>query len=353
MKTISTTKFFLAIVAILVFNSCKKESDNAVKGAFSNGIFIVNEGQYSGGTGTITYFNPDSNYVKQDIFEAINNRPLGNVAQSMTIFNGKGYIVVNNAGKVEVVDAATFKSEGTITNLHNPSQFLPINGEKAYVSDWIGNIAVIDLKNNTITKTITAGTGPDAMLKSGDYVYVSNTGGFSIDSTISVIDFTTDKLVKVIPVGNAPAEIVADGNGKIWVICKGKGYTGYSDAGDLPGRIISIDPNSLEVDFTYKFTASDLHPEKMVINNQKSMVYFLYNYGIYQFNLLSANAVPEKMFGRSFYSLGYENKTGFLYAADVKNYTSNGIVLRIKPETAITVDSVETGIIPRGFAFPE
>lgn len=353
MKTISKTWIFLAVFAVLVFYSCKKEDVDSIKGSFSNGIFIVNEGQYTSGTGTITFYNPDSNYVKQDIFEAINNRPLGNVAQSMTIFNGKGYIVVNNAGKMEVVDIATFKSEATITNLKNPSQFLPINDQKAYVSDWIGHIAVVDIKQNVVTKTIPAGTGPDAMLKSGNYVYVSNTGGFSIDSTISVINFTTDKLVKVIPVGNAPAEIVADGNGKIWVICKGKGYTGYPDAGDIPGSIIRIDPNSLEVDFTYKFTASDLHPEKMVINKQKSMLYFLYNFGIYRFNLLSANAVPEKIFDRSFYSLGYEDKTGFLYAADVKNYSSNGIVLRIKTETGTTVDSIETGIIPRGFAFPE
>jgi YVTN family beta-propeller protein len=211
----------------------------------------------------------------------------------------------------------------------------------------------VDLTSNAVTKTIQTGTGPDAMLRSGKYVFVSNTGGLSIDSTVTVIDFATDQVVKQIPVGNAPAELVADANGKIWVVCKGKGYSGFPAAGDLPGSIVRIDPNNLNVDYTYTFPARDLHPEKLVINKQKTMLYFLYNSAIYRYNLQSVQAVPEKMVNRNFYSLRYEPATGYLYAADAKDYVSQGVVLRINAETATTVDSIEAGIIPRGFAFPE
>jgi len=353
MKTLKNVLLFLTLSVIFISTSCTKEEDTSKHGAFSNGVFIVNEGPFQTGTGTITYFNPDSNLVKQDIFEMVNGRPLGNIAQSMTIYNGKGYIVVNNAGTVEVVDIATFKSEATIKNLVNPVQFLAINATKAYVSDWIGHVAIVDLVSNVISKTIPAGTGPDAMLKSGSYVYVANTGGFSVDSTVTVIDFATDKVIKTIKVGDVPSAMVADGNGRIWVLCKGRGYTGWPQAGDTPGRLIRIDPNTLSVDFNYKFAANDIHPEKLVINKQKSMVYFLYNYGVYRFNITLANASPELIRSRSFYSLDYENKTDYLYVSDPKNYVGSGIVLRLKAADGSVVDSIPAGIIPRGFAFPE
>jgi YVTN family beta-propeller protein len=352
MKTIKLNLLLLLISSAIAYTSCNK-ADDSVKGAYSNGIFIVNEGPFQNGTGTITFFNPDSNLVKPDIFEAVNGRPLGNIAQSMTIFNGKGYIVVNNAGKVEVVDIASFKSLGTITNLINPSQFLVIDSKKAYVSDWIGHVAVVDLTTNTVTRTIPAGTGPDAMLKSGNYVYVANSGGLSVDSTVTVIDYLSDQVVKVIKVGDAPSGLVADGNGKIWVLCKGIGFSGWAQPGDTPGYLNRIDPNSLNVDLTFVFPSSTDHPEKPVINKQKSFLYFLNNNAIYRFNLTLSNPVPELFISRSFYSLGYENKTGYLYASDARDYVGNGLVLRIKSDDATIIDSIAAGIIPRAFAFPE
>jgi YVTN family beta-propeller protein len=353
MKTFRSTLLLLAVAAIFSFTACNKDDDTTVKGAFSNGIFVVNEGPFQNGTGTVTYFDPDSNLVKQDIFEMINGRPLGNIAQNMTVHNGKGYIVVNNAGTVEVVDVATFKSEGTITNLTNPGQFLVVDDKKAYVSDWIGHIAVVDLTTNTVTKTIPAGTGPDAMVKSGKYVYVANSGGFSIDSTVYVIDYSSDVMVKVIKVGDAPSGMVADGNGNIWVMCKGNGFAGWPQAGDTPGKLMRIDPVSLSVTYTYEFGSTGDHPEKLVINKQKSVLYFLFDNAIYHFNIALANASPAKLYSRYFYSLGYESKTGYLYASDPKDFMGNGQVFRIKADDGLLIDSVQAGIIPRGFAFPE
>lgn len=351
MKTLKKTFIYLAIAATATFASCNKDDDNSVQGAFSNGIFIVNEGPYSGGTGTITYFNPDSNLVKQNIFEQVNGRPLGNIAQSMTIFNGKAYIVVNNAQKVEVADAATFKSTGTIFGLVNPAQFLGINDKVGYVSDWDGYVKVVDLGSNTVSKTIKAGTGPDMMVKTSRYVFVANAGGFGIDSTVSVIDYSLNQLVKTIKVGEAPAGMITDNKGKIWVICKGKGFSGWPAAGDTPGKIIRIDPEALAVDYTYSFASTGDHPEKLVIDKTGTVLYFLFNNGIYSFNTSAASPVPQKLVSRYFYSLGYENKTGYLYASDPKNFTNAGIVLRYKASDGSVVDSVQAGIVPRWFTF--
>ncbi len=342
-----------AFISIVFLCSCTKVENEIQKGLFSDGVFIVNEGPFQTGTGTITFYKPDSNLIRQDIFETVNGRPLGNITQSMTLLNGKAYIVINNSDKVEIVDAKSFKSTGTITGLKNPSQFIGISESKAYVSNWNGTIAVVDLVTNTVSKTIAAGTGPDAMLKSGNYVFVANTGGFGVDSTLTVINYLTDKVETTIQVGQAPTGLVTDGKGKIWVLCKGKGFDGWPQQGDTPGKLLRIDPNTLQVDFTYSFASNDVHPDKLVIDKLKTNVYFLYNYGIYRFNITATGAVPEKVVSRAFYSLGYEDKTGYLYAADAKNYVNDGIVLRIKAENGLTVDSIPSGVIPRAFAFPE
>lgn len=353
MKSIKSAIYILIPALFLTLFSCSKHDDTTAKGAYGNGIFIVNEGPFQNGTGTITYFDPDSNIVKQNIFEAINGRPLGNIAQSMSVFDGKGYIVVNNSGKVEVVDVATFKSIATITNLINPSQFLIIDAKKAYVSDWVGHIAIVDLTTNTVTRTIPAGTGPDMMLKSGNYVYVANSGGLSIDSTVTVIDFTTDKVIKTIRVGDAPSGIVSDGNGKLWVLCKGNGFTGWPQSDDTPGKLVRIDPSNLEIDFSYSFPSTGDHPEKLVINKQKSILFFLFDNGIYHFNIALGSTNPTKLVSRYFYSLGYEEKTGYLYASDPLDFMNDGFVFRIKADNGTIIDSIQAGIIPRAYAFTE
>lgn len=355
MKTLRSVLSVLITLLILLMLSCTKDENNAVKGKFSNGMFVVNEGPFQTGTGTITFFNSDSNYVKQNIFELVNNRPLGNIAQSMTIFDGKGYIVVNNASKVEVVDIASFKSIATITNLSNPANFIGISQTKGYITDWIGHVAIVDLSSNSITKTIPTGIGPDAMLKAGKYIYVANTGGFGIDSTITVIDFTTDKVAKTITVAVAPTGMVADGNGRIWVLCKGKGFMGWPQSDDTPGSIMRIDPNSLEVDLTYTFPASSDHPDKLVINKQKSKLFFLHNYGVYAYNiaLTSSSSVPVLVKNRNFYSLGYDNKSGYLFAGDAGDYISDGKVFRLNADNGSIIDSIAAGISPRAFSFFE
>ena len=90
-----------------------------------------------------------------------------------------------------------------------------------------------------------------------------------------------------------------------------------------------------------------------MINKQKSKIYFRYNYGIYSFDIETPGSLPEKLVSRNFYSIGYENKTGYLYACDAKDYINNGIVVRIKADNGLVIDSIQAGIIPKAFAFPE
>jgi YVTN family beta-propeller protein len=347
MKSIINLNLFLFLCVTLCLVSCKKDETSSYKGPFNDGILISNEGPFQTGSGTITYYNPGNNLLEQDIFESINGKPLGNVVQSISIYNSNAYVIVNNAAKVEVVDDTTFQSLATITGFQLPRYFLGINSKKAYVTDWAGLVNIIDLSNNTITGSIPTRTGPELMYKSGNYVYVLNAGGFSVDSMVTVINYTTDEVVKTIQVYDRPSGIVEDASGKIWIMCSGKGFNGYPAADDTKAHLIRIDPSSLTVDLDIPFSDVSLHPEKLVINGDRNTVYFLYNGGIYKINTAFAGAQPEKvLLHPRLYALTYDALNNYLYASDPVDYQQNGWVIRFRVDNGATVDSVQAGIIP-------
>ena len=304
------TRFLLifAGISLIASQSCRKEPvvvPPIVENAFDHGIFITSEGQYPSGAGAVSFYNRTTGLVQKDIFKDVNGVPLGNVVQSMEIFDTLAYIVVNNGGKIEVVSAGTFKSKGTIIGLTSPRYFFGINGSKAYVSDWPNNIAVVNPTTRKVTKTIATGKGPEQMVMVGKNVYVINSGGWGIDSTVTVIDTQTDTRIHTIQVGKRPTGIVTDGTGNIWVMCSGKGFNGWPSAGDSEGQLTRINSSTFAVDKEIPFPGTSLHPERLTINKDKTILYFLYSGGIYQMNI--ASPIPNySVLVRSgnFYNLG-------------------------------------------------
>ena len=86
--------------------------------SFENGVFIIHEGNFQGGNASLSFLNYFTGIMSNGVFSSANNDvPLGDVGQSMEVHNGKGFIVVNNSGKIEVVDLNGLSSAGTISGL--------------------------------------------------------------------------------------------------------------------------------------------------------------------------------------------------------------------------------------------
>ena len=82
------------------------------------------------------------------MFGRVNDRPLGDVAEAMKVYNMKGYIVVNNSNTVEVVSLPDFKSVKSITGFNSPRNIEFIDSNKAYVTNLLKDISVVDLNNH-------------------------------------------------------------------------------------------------------------------------------------------------------------------------------------------------------------
>mgnify|MGYP000432130892 CR=1 FL=1 len=336
--------FLLLLASVLVVFSCKKKQDccDQPHGDYSKGVFVVNEGPF-GGTGTITWHNLETGETVQDVFGTENDGAvLGQFVQSLTFFNDKGYIVVNGTNRIVVVDGTTFEYLDTIGGLALPRFFLPGSlSNQAYVTQWgadglSGSIAVVDLGSNSVVKTIPVGSGPEKMLRlNSDVIYVANSGGYGVDSTVAVFSTLVDAVQHkfVLPEKN-PACIARPDTGSVFALCKG-----YYDDPASQGWLGNFGPN------TVGFTA-DKYADDLVTAPDGNTLYFLGGGAIWKYK---DNAV-SKLFDQPAYGLACDPATGYLYCADGKDFNSAGEVVIRRPDGS-TVGSFQTGIAPGEIIF--
>lgn len=349
-------QFYLMLYISATLISCEKEkkSEQGNVNYNKHGVFIINEGSYGSGNGSVTYLPVTGYGMIPDVFKQANGVGLGDVVQSMSFFNDKFYVVVNNSQKIEVVDANNFKSLHTIAGLSSPRYFLAVDSSKAYVSDWVSNqVKIIDLLNLTVTGSVNVGEGPEQMAKSNNKVYVANVGGFGNDSTISIIDITTNSVIKTIVVGLNPNSIINLQNNKLLVLCggtTGPDYTGGT-SDDIAGSIFEIDATNDVVTRSDIFSQYN-HPVKLVANSSNNKIYFLsgtdgYTGNVDEFDL--ANFTAVQLISGNFYGLGVNHADGKIYCGR-PGFTANDYVLRYA-SSGIFTDSLPAGIGPNGFLF--
>lgn len=344
------TMLWATALALAITSCGNNEGEPGDELTFTNGVIVANEGQFGSGTGTLAFWSRDNARKETNIFETVNQVPLGNVVQSTTVWQGRTYVVVNNANKVEVLKGSSLKPEATINNLQLPRYVLGVSPTKVYVTEWVGftspgRISVINTTTNQITKTIALGNLPEKMLLLNDKVYVVN----SNNNTVAVINTTTDEVESNISVGDWPNSIAADADGNIWVLCGGvQSFAGTPTS----GKLVKFNPATPTAQTVLDFGTTTSNPNRMVINGAKNMLYYLYGGGIYS-HATSSNALsPSPVINRSFYSLGIDPTTNQLYGADAKDFASTGMV--VKYNTNYTaVDSFATGITPTDFCFVE
>jgi hypothetical protein len=344
-------KFLATLCALItLFSACNPDTPNDVT-TFENGVFITNEGAFTGGTGSVSFYNRTIGGIKNDIFGTQNGgAAVGSVLQSMTVIGDKAYLVVNNANKIVVVDAKTFKFQDSISGTTLPRYMIDIDDKKAFLSEWgvgglKGAVKVYDKVTKKFTKTIATGNGAERMLKANGGLYVTNIGGFDADSTMALIDIASETVLSKIKVGVNPNSLVQDANGDIWVLCEGL-YTANF------GKLVRVKNNAIVASFDVPQGSKSL-----VTNTAKNMLYFISSDAIYQKDLTTTKPVIWKdkpittsAFGL-LYGLGFDDKANDVYCADAKNFTSNGAVYIFNADSKTLKDSLKVNVIPSNFWF--
>ena len=156
---------YLAVISMILFCtfSCTEEIVyDSQKDLTDIRAIIVSEGQFGYGTSSLTSLSYDGT-VQQDLFKSINNRPMGDVAQSMTRIGNYFYVPQNNSRKIEVMDCETFESVETMPIDRDviPMYVQYLGGDSIAVTDQRQNsqLMILDINHGT-DRTIVRRTIP-------------------------------------------------------------------------------------------------------------------------------------------------------------------------------------------------
>lgn len=369
--------FLLLALASLLF-SCKPDQPvNPGTVTIGSGVFVLNEGNFQFANSSLTFYDIEADTVINDLFYKVNNAPLGDVAESMALVDGKLYIVVNNSKYIYKVDANTIVCDTTkpykLGGFYSPREIFFVAPDKAYVTDIVGtNIWIINPQEMRHTGTIAMGNTTEKMLRVGNELFVSNwsyyyTDAYSHDSyhTVQVVDLNNDVKVADIEVGKEPNTMVVDKNGHVWVLCEGRSWDEEYDAEGVPygenPTLWEIDPmlRTAELRYEFKGPYEDDDEIKGVASTLRAnpagdQFYMIYNNEVRRFDLATMSLsetfriTPEPQ--GLFYNMTVEPRTGELYIADAKNYMKSGTVYRYTSD-GLLLASFEAGIIPSAMLF--
>jgi YVTN family beta-propeller protein len=346
------TVFLIAMSSVL-FTSCTNDNEPELpKGAYENGLLIANEGAFSGGTGTVNFISDDYTITEEKIYNKVNNENIGTILQSIGFNNDNAYLIANVGNKISVANRYTMKKITEITgDLNNPRYMAFANG-KGYVTNWgVGSdttddfIAVIDLTTNTISSKITVSEGPEQILASGNFLYVSHKGGWGSGNSVSVINATTNTVVKIVSVGDIPDELALDNRGNILVSCEGKAKTTWNPT-EVLGSLVKINGVTNEVISTINFDA-DFHPNGMVLSDET--IYFSTSSSIYKMSESSSTMPTSSIISTPVYGFSVnENK---IYTTDAKDFQSNGSLKIFDATTNLELKEFTVGLLPNKIYF--
>ena len=341
------SSIFIALCA-LAFGGCIEYGAPSLERfdvADSSGLFILNEGNFMYGNASLSYYDFGSGECMNDVFMRANGAKLGDVAQSMPIHGGKGYVVVNNSGAIYVLDLSTFEVCGIIRGLVSPRYIHFVSDEQAYVTAlYAARISVVDPRTNAVVGSIDTGVhkSTERMVQYGRYVFVCC---WSYDDTILVVDSQTDEIVREIAVGRQPDSMVLDRNGRVGCLCGG----GLS--ADAQASLWRIDAETQRVDKVFYFAANRA-PSELCIDGGGENLYFLDDDVMTM--PVDADALPQQPLidnrGTIYYGLAVDPHSGDIYVADAVDYVQDGTVYRYT-RAGVFVDSFRVGITPGAFCF--
>jgi hypothetical protein len=314
------------ILAVLFYlTSCKKEQTDDNGDATQARVLILNEGNFGWGNASIGLYDGETQKYFPDYFQKQNNRPLGDVLQSALQVENEIYLVLNNSGVIEVIDAMTFKGIKTIKEMGSP-RFMEIikGGQEAYVTDIYAN----EIKR--------------IHLKSGEVKFKIPLMGWSehIASADGVVFWIENKESSKFYKLHADANKIVDSTvvlNEVQNVCKVKGsvYGIYKQSGFL--YTIRLDGPPVE-------EVEGLAVEgSMLLIGEEAEVYYIRGKMLYAWK--AGEQWLSDLQLQTLYGLSFDKARNEVWIFDAKDYTQNGFV-QVVNKNGTLLYSFEAGALP-------
>ncbi len=335
---------YVYMLALLVIASACKKDEEVPKGEFATGVIVINEGNFGDADGTVGFYDPSAKTATQDIYQKVNNETVSGTFQSIYTFDNKTYIIDQSGHKIVVVEAETFKYIATIDEGLFTPRYMTIANGKGYVSNWgdwgpnwtlpDSYIAVVDLTNFNVIKTINTDDGIEGITTINGQVYAAA----SYSNKVQVINPQNDAITGGYETPYGPSRFVEDGNGRLWVLCA--------------GSLVKIDIINEKTLYSFEIAGG---AKSIAVNGDGANIYYLctpWNAPAQVFKIdNSATFAPQEALisGDNFYGLGVNPDDETIYVGR-NNGADNGTIIRYNAE-GTELDNFASGRFPNGFEF--
>lgn len=353
----------ILLLTLLSISSCIKTPTNPIQdqtlpqGEFS---LILCEGLNGYNNAEINVFESETGELHENIFEKINEFPLGDIANDIQISENYLFIVVSASKVVYKIDLKSWK----VTNqLHFEGNHFPrkliLDDGLGYLTDaYSSQLYKIEINSMKIIDSVKVGPQPEGLASNLKNIYVVNSGWGDINknaegaSTISVIDKNTFSVMKSIKTGSNPVEIqIDDKNNFLYVV-----YYNLPSLKDSLGGIIKYDLLDINILQEWRGNFSE-----MKLSYSGDTIYTL-NGGFQQkqkneqssiqlIDLAQGNTKTLLKNDNSFekwYNFAIDYKRNYIWIANAKNFQTKGEIkiFELVNSTPKIIKSLTTGINP-------
>ncbi|WP_373709166.1 YncE family protein [Kaistella sp.] len=209
----------LFAATLLFTTSCRTDDpidDPQPKGAYENGIFLSNEGNFGSPTATVSFISNDLS-IENKIYSANNGGAvLGDVLQNIGVNGDNAYLILNNSNKIEIVNRYTFKKIATVSDQVSQPRYIAFAGNNYYVTNSSGSSKFVNVYNsttNTFVKKIDLTSSGERIVEASGKIFVQN-ASFGSGNKITIINPTSNTVEKevTVPNGNIKKTISTGGN---------------------------------------------------------------------------------------------------------------------------------------------
>jgi hypothetical protein len=339
------TRCCAALLALLgLLTSCKKDTDPKGNGdaEFRDGFFVLCEGNFGSATSSMDFFHREMG-LQRNVYAAANSGlSPGDVLQSMSRDAERFFLVVNNSGKVDVVNTDDLRLLGSITGMTSPRYLTKVNNSKAYVSDLFeGDIYVVNTDDLSISGRIPVGGWVERMVVApSGYVFAASMAR----DQILVLDPVLDQVIDSLDTGREPEGMLLNSDGKLYVLCTG----GF---GEAEPELIAYDALARAEVQRWSLGSVGQYRNDLCRSIDGFWLYWLGSEGVFRMATNATSAPTEPWIptpaGSFFYSL---DAGGELVVGDARDFVSQGLVWRYAGDGTL-LDTFSTGINPGSFYF--
>ncbi len=335
----------LITILILSLGSCIKEpsdSGNGIVSAKETRVAVLCEGNFMWNNAQLDIYNPDSNTLWSNAFEAVNNRPIGDVLQSGLLYGNTLWLVVNNSELIVAVDPQTLKVKHQINAGKSPRFATALNG-KLYISDLENNaITVLDTQSLG-TRTLSVrknATGTRVGWTEDIIEYNQHIVSAVYDGYIWVYDPVTDSS-RLITCAKGAQFLCKDAQNRLWV--------GANDADSSSLTCLNENFTVTErVEFPPKNNLT-----RMCLSRTRDSLWLLIGGNLQCCDLRNTKKsifVPIVPYTTG-YGLAVNPQNGDIYITDAYDYIRKGRVVILNAGADSVKNSFFSGIIPSNFVF--